>query len=125
MKIEVSIGEIVDKFTILAIKKEMIIDTEKLKNIEKEYDSLYLVIKELRLNILDNPLLKKLIWVNKKLWKVEDLLRYYERQQKFDKDFILLARAVYKLNDYRFKIKNKINILYDSDFKEEKSYSKY
>ena len=123
MKIEASIGEIVDKLTILEIKKEMINDVEKLKNINKEYKYMQGVVFELKID--QEPLIKKLTWVNRKLWKVEDLLRYYEFQQKFDKDFITLARAVYRLNDFRFKIKNKINIKHSSDFREEKSYGKH
>lgn len=120
MKIEVSIGEVIDKFTILSIKKEKITDLNKLKNVDKEYSYLKEIIEELP----DITMQKRLFWVNSKLWVIEDMLRDFEKNNVFDKNFILLARLVYRLNDLRFEIKNRINIKFDSDIREEKSYSK-
>jgi hypothetical protein len=123
MKIKVSIGEIVDKLSILDIKKQKITDTDKLINIEKEYLYLHeIVFANLNINIDDyNNLLK----VNKELWDIEDFIRIKEKNKEFDKDFIELARTVYITNDIRFKVKSLINLKYESEFKEEKSYEQY
>lgn len=124
MKIQVSLGEVVDKLTILTIKKEKIQDIKKLENINKEYHYL-----ENELNNLgftkDHPKFKELLEVNSKLWDVEDHLRDFESQKVFESDFISLARQVYIINDKRAKIKKEINIEYDSTFVEEKSYNPY
>ncbi len=125
MKIEVSIGEIVDKYTILMIKAQKIKDSGKLQNINKELDYLVGVLKQEYPLITDGVLAKSLLEVNKELWKVEDDLRDLERAKDFSKDFIILARNVYKLNDKRADIKKEINIKYGSDFVEEKSYQPY
>ena len=124
MKIEVSIGEIVDKFTILTIKSEQIQDEDKLKNVTKELG--YLLGKVLELGIdLEDELVTTLLDVNKELWKVEDDIRNLEREKFFGHSFVKLARSVYKLNDRRADIKKKINIAYSSEFIEEKSYNTY
>lgn len=124
MKIEVSIGEIVDKFTILTIKQANIKDEEKLKNVIKELD--YLSGKLLELSFpVDEPLMVDLFKVNKNLWDVEDRLRNCERDKIFDEHFVQLARSVYRLNDKRSHIKKEINIKYQSTFVEEKSYQPY
>lgn len=123
MKIEVSIGEIVDKLSILEIKKLNITDESKLININKEYDYLYeVVFSELKINNNDY---NRLIEINKKLWKIEDDIRDKERLNEFDKDFIELARSVYFTNYIRSVIKKEINIKYGSGFVEEKSYKDY
>ena len=123
MKIEVSIGEIADKLSILEIKKINIIDETKLININKEYDYLYeVVFLELKMNKDDY---NRLIEINKKLWKIEDDIRDKERLNEFDEEFIELARSVYFTNDVRSVIKKEINIEYGSGFVEEKSYQKY
>ena len=101
MKIEVSIGEIVDKLSILEIKKLNITDESN----NNDYN--------------------RLIEINKKLWKIEDDIRDKERLNEFDKDFIELARSVYFTNDIRSVIKKEINIKYGSGFVEEKSYKDY
>jgi len=125
MKIEVSIGEIVDKLSILKIKSENITDSIKLKNVVNEYDYLFNVVEN-ELNIsTDNELYKELLLINKKLWDIEDGIRDKEREKSFDEEFILLARSVYFTNDKRADIKKRINIEYGSDFVEEKSYNKY
>jgi len=123
MKIEVSIGEIVDKLSILSIKKNNITDSGKLENVTKEYDYLYeIVFDELRVSEDD---FLNLVSINEKLWVIEDDLRDKERVNEFDQDFIELARSVYYTNDKRAEIKKGINIKYGSLFVEEKSYKNY
>jgi hypothetical protein len=120
MKIEVSNGEILDKISILEIKKIEIKNQEKLKNVENEY----LVLKDIALQILpaDHPLYLKLLDINKKLWKIEDDIRICERNSDFGANFISLARAVYVVNDERAQVKKDINLLTKSEIVEEKSY---
>ena len=123
MLIEVSIGEIVDKLSILQIKLENIKDEEKLVNIKKEFNYLYdIVFKDLKIQLDDyQPLLN----INHRLWDIEDDIRDEERAKRFGDRFIELARAVYVTNDERSRIKKDINIKYGSDFVEEKSYQDY
>ena len=125
MKIEVSLGEIVDKYTILMIKASKIQDSTKLENVTKELTYLIEVLKTEDPLMTDYPLTKALFEINKALWNVEDLLRDFERAKSFGKEFIDLARNVYKLNDQRARIKKDINIKYGSEFVEEKSYQPY
>ena len=125
MQIEVSIGEIVDKYTILTIKAAKIQDPVKLENINKELTYLIYVLKKEDPLMTDYPLTKALLEINKELWKVEDDLRDLERAKDFGKEFITLARNVYKLNDKRADIKKQINMKFGSDFVEEKSYQPY
>jgi hypothetical protein len=124
MKIESSIGEIVDKLSILQIKKENIFDVEKLSNINKEYLYLHEIVFS-ELNISHDEDYLKLLEVNKKLWVIEDKIRGKERDKQFDEEFIELARLVYYTNDVRAKIKKEINLKYGSGFVEEKSYNEY
>jgi hypothetical protein len=125
MNIEVSHGEIVDKLTILQIKKENITDPNKLDNIVKEYNYLLSVVEnDLGISTL-SPEYLELLSINKELWKIEDNIRDKERQKEFDEEFIKLARAVYYTNDVRAKIKKEINLKYSSGFVEEKSYNNY
>ena len=125
MNIEVSHGEIVDKLTILQIKKENITDSTKLDNIIKEYDYLLSVVEnDLKISTESSEYLE-LLSINKELWVIEDDIREKERKKEFDEDFIKLARAVYYTNDVRAKIKKEINLKYGSGFVEEKSYSQY
>lgn len=123
IKIEVSIAEIVDKYTILLIKKNKIIENEKLKNILLEFEYLKdIVFNKLKLTDKDvGPLLE----INIMLWDIEDLIRLKDRKSEFDDEFIELAKKVYRMNDVRFEIKNKINIMLGSKFIEVKSYEKY
>ena len=124
MEIEVSTGEIVDKFTILTLKQANISDEEKLKSVTKELN--YLLEKLVELNIpTDETLMVELLKVNSSLWKVEDLLRDFEKANSFGEEFVDLARSVYKLNDKRSYIKKEINIKYGSKFIEEKQYANY
>lgn len=125
MKIEVSVGEIVDKLTILHIKMSNILDIEKLKNISKEYGYLKDVVED-DLNIsTESDEYLKLLEINKELWDIEDLIREKEKLKLFDDEFISLARSVYITNDKRAEIKKEINIKYGSKFVEEKSYHNY
>jgi hypothetical protein len=125
MKIEISIGEIVDKLTILEIKKTKISSTDKLLNINKEYNYL-LDIVENELNFSrSSDQYTELFNVNKKLWDIEDKIRNKERLKSFDEEFIELSRSVYFTNDERSKIKKKINDITGSNFSEEKSYEEY
>lgn len=123
MNIEVSIGEIVDKLSILKIKKNNILDVIKLNNITTEYNYLNdIVFNQLKISEED---FFKLVLINEKLWKIEDDIRNMERNKTYDIEFIKLARSVYFTNDVRAEIKKEINLKYGSLFVEEKSYSKY
>lgn len=125
MKIEVSIGEIVDKLSILQIKKLNIQDEYKLININKEFDYLLKVVETDLKFSTENELYLELLNINKKLWVIEDDIRDKERNKSFDDEFIELARSVYFTNDERSKIKKRINLEYGSNFVEEKSYKDY
>jgi len=124
--IPVSVGELVDKITILAIKSNLITDTEKLKNIDKELSALKKVLDSLNLDS-DNfsNMYTDLLDTNMKLWQIEDEIRILEKKNDFGENFISLARDVYITNDTRFDIKNKINDFFGSSYKEEKSYEEY
>jgi hypothetical protein len=123
MRIEVSIGEIIDKLSILQIKISFIKDDEKLNNVKKEYDYLYnIVFNEMKIKQSD---FSNMVDINQVLWKIEDDIRDKERDKVFDNEFIELARSVYTTNDKRAEIKKKINLKYGSLFVEEKSYSNY
>ena len=120
---EISAGELVDKITILKIKKEKIANKEKLVEIKKELDSLTNTFnKSIKKNINLETLTKELENINLKLWDIEDKKRELEKKQEFGKEFIELARNVYRFNDERAKIKLKINEALGSNIKEVKSY---
>ncbi len=122
----ISLGELIDKITILEIKNEKINDKEKLKNISNELDKLFSLLNSLQLSKKDlEKYSKQLYVVNKKLWETEDILRALENEKSFNKEFIENARNVYKLNDERFRIKNKLNKQFSSEIIEEKSYKEY
>lgn len=129
MKIEVSNGEIIDKYTILEIKLSQIKDEEKLKNIQHEYDVLTPDVKSIYSSCSDEAHLKDLhndlLSINKKLWDIEDDIRECERAKDFGQTFIDLARAVYYTNDDRSDVKKAINVFTGSDLVEEKSYEDY
>ena len=129
MKIEVSNGEILDKYTILEIKLSKIKDANKIINIKHEYTTLTPDVERIYDTCKDTNQLKslhkKLLEVNKKLWKIEDDIRECERANDFGKTFIDLARAVYYVNDDRSDVKKEINIFTGSDLVEEKSYEEY
>lgn len=126
IKIDAGIGEILDKLSILEIKLIKIENNDKLKNIKYEYDILLDIInKNIDNNILNNEKYKNLLEVNNKLWNVEDKLRYLEKINNFNEEFIISARAVYILNDKRCYIKKLLNNEYNSNIIEEKSYNSY
>ena len=117
----VSIGELVDKITILEIKKDFL-KGNKSNNVKYELDNLREILNQCNF-IVDKEFFIKLKNINQKLWEIEDLLRIKEIKQTFDKDFIDLARSVYKENDLRFLVKQEINTKYGSKIIEEKGYS--
>jgi hypothetical protein len=118
----VSIGELADKITILELKQKNIADRQKRANIDHELALLTALWDGLKNTdrLLDQ--VDALREVNGKLWDVEDKLREYETEERFDKAFITAARSVYKLNDRRSEIKKEINLRSGSDVVEEKSY---
>ena len=120
---EISAGELIDKITILEIKEAKIFNKEKLFDVKKELSSLNETLKKF---IPDDSIIlkykKDLKKINLKLWDIEDEKRSAEKKQKFDNEFIKLARSVYKFNDERAKIKLAINNILGSNIKEVKSY---
>ena len=120
LKIPVSIGELVDKITILKIKLKFL-SGQKKANVKNEYD---LLNNELRNSsiIIREDLIADLQMTNQKLWELEDKIRVKELNNDFKEDFVELARNIYKLNDKRYEIKNKINKKYNSIIFEEKIY---
>jgi hypothetical protein len=120
--IPVSIGELYDKYSILEIKLNKINDTVKIEHIKKEMSYLKPYIDKYN---LDNLVRLEIYQINEKLWNIEDKIREKEGDNKFDDEFISLARSVYITNDKRSKIKNKINILLNSNIIDIKSYTKY
>ena len=126
INVPISLGELLDKISILEIKNEKIKDEKKLNNVSKELTSLKKTLELLNLNSKDlKPLYDKLKEINLKLWNIEDDIRILEKEGQFEEKFIQLARNVYITNDQRFEIKNQINISFNSDFVEEKSYEEY
>ena len=127
MKIEISNGEIVDKMTILELKLDKIKNIVQLENITKEWEIMNDCVMDLFQVFGDRALYNKvdqLSEINSKLWDIEDWIRGCEKEERFDKEFVELARSVYKLNDERSEIKRHINLLTKSQLIEEKSYSK-
>lgn len=126
ISIPISTGELIDKITILTIKKSKITDDEKLININRELQELNAVWSDAKDPALDiSDLTQRLTDVNKKLWDIEDQIRIKESNAQFDQEFIELARAVYIQNDLRAALKKEINTLSGSTLVEEKSYQKY
>ena len=119
----ISLGELIDKITILEIK-QIHMSGIKLKNVNKELKLLKKILQNKNLEI-DIDLINSLKEVNNNLWKIEENIRIKERHQKFNKEFIQLARSVYKENDKRASIKKEINQKYNSELIEEKSYSNF
>ena len=121
-----SVGELLDKITILEIKSEKIKDADKLKNINYELQLLNQTWEQTGLKNADTDRLQgDLKAVNLRLWAIEDDIRIKEKNREFDEQFIELARSVYYQNDDRAKVKKDINILTGSDLVEEKSYESY
>lgn len=125
LSVPVSVGELIDKLSILQVKKIKVTNTDKLLFINKEYDLLHEMSSEFlqRKDILQ--IYDDLINTNLKLWEVEDELRVIESTKNFDDTFTELARSVYYTNDERFRLKDKINSLTNSEIKEQKDYKEY
>lgn len=122
--VPISVGELLDKITILEIKEERISDPAKLANVRTELAALVGLCDGLDLKGTDlQALVAELGRVNRRLWDVEDRLRNFEREQDFGAEFIRLARTVYRENDHRAHLKRRLNELTGSALIEEKSYS--
>ncbi len=122
----ISVGELVDKVTILEIKTRTISDPAKLANVRRELDLLTECLRNLDLPAPElDGLQAELVAVNQELWRIEDEIRLCERDRDFGDRFVALARAVYTTNDRRFAIKRRINALAGSEIVEEKSYEPY
>ncbi len=126
IKVDVSVGEFLDKVTILEIKSERIKDVAKLENVNKELNLLKGIWRGSEFAKVDiSDEMSRLKEINEKLWEIEDDIRNQEREQKFDEQFIKLARLVYYSNDERAAIKKELNLKLGSGLVEEKSYSDY
>ncbi len=122
----ISVGEFLDKITILEIKSERIADADKLENIRKELALLRRTWRESPFSQLDlDGDISDLKQINEKLWDIEDRIREKESAGAFDEGFIALARSVYITNDERARIKRRINLRAGSGLVEEKSYFDY
>jgi hypothetical protein len=125
ISVPVSVGELIDKLTILHIKKIKIDDEKKLEYVNNEFENLYNIAS----HYLDDEKIKeayhKLVQINSTLWDVEDKLREYEKTKVFEGHFVSLARQVYITNDQRFEVKNFINEISGSELREQKSYEDY
>ena len=121
----ISLGELVDKISILIIKQKNITDETKLDHVKKELDFLQKTLMNYVQQNEINNYLENLININSKLWNIEDDIRECERKKLFDQSFIDLARSVYFTNDERAKVKNDINKTFGSELVEVKSYEEY
>ena len=123
--VPVSVGELIDKLSILHVKKTKVSNEQKLTFINTEFELLY-NMSSFYLNDEEiSKLYHKLVEINSQLWDVEDELRVIESTKEFDVNFIELSRKVYYTNDERFSVKNKINELTNSDIREQKDYKNY
>ena len=121
----ISLGELVDKISILIIKQKNITDETKLDHVKKELDFLQKTLMNYVQQEEINNYLENLININSKLWNIEDDIRECERKKLFDQSFIDLARSVYFTNDERAKVKNDINKTFGSELVEVNSYEEY
>jgi hypothetical protein len=123
--VPVSVGELIDKLSILHVKKIKISNEEKLTLVNKEFELLY-NLSSVHLDSTEiESLYHQLCDINEKLWDVEDKLRVFETEKRFEGEFVDLARKVYFTNDERFRLKNEINLITDSEIREVKEYVKY
>ena len=121
----ISLGELVDKISILLIKQKNINDKSKILHVNKELDYLKSTLEKKIKKEEINNYLDQLDKINSELWKIEDDIRECERKKIFDQTFIELARSVYFTNDKRANVKSDINIKFGSELVEVKSYEKY
>ena len=119
----ISLGELIDKITILELKQEFITDSDKLSNINHELVELNSILKTLLIQPFPQSQREALKAVNRELWHIENYKRGCEQDQVFDRGFIQAAREVYLKNDLRAQIKREINRVTGSAIVEEKSYS--
>jgi hypothetical protein len=117
---KISIGELIDKITILELKMKYIKNNEKRNNISHELEYLKSISSGLD---VPSVLMEALVDANEKIWIAEDKIREKEKKNEFDDDFISHARTVYYVNDDRAETKKQINIMFDSEFIEEKSHT--
>jgi hypothetical protein len=123
--VPVSVGELIDKLSILHVKKIKISNEEKLTLVNKEFELLY-NLSSVHLDSAEiESLYHQLCDINETLWDVEDKLRVLETEKRFEGEFVDLARKVYFTNDERFRLKNEINLITDSEIREVKQYVKY
>lgn len=125
INVPVSVGELVDKLSILHIKKTRIDDEKKLEYIHNEFENLFNIASYYLDDEKINDAYHRLVEVNSIPWDVEDKLREYEKLETFEEHFVTLARKVYMTNDKRFEIKNFINEVSGSELREQKSYEDY
>jgi hypothetical protein len=125
INVPVSVGELIDKLSILQVKKTKVTNTEKLEYIKKEFELLYNLSAEFLNNNLIENLYHELVSTNSNLWEIEDRLRILEKDGRFEGEFIDMARKVYFTNDKRFELKNEINSLTSSEIREVKEYVDY
>tara|TARA_B100001287_G_scaffold218616_1_gene187530 strand:+ start:211 stop:600 length:390 start_codon:yes stop_codon:yes gene_type:complete len=127
IQINISVGELIDKITILQIKKDKITNLEKVEKVSYELELLENSLNSFKTGETEElkKLMNELKIINEKLWGIEDDIRLLEKNKKFESEFIELARSVYKTNDERFEVKNKINKLFSSNVEEVKSYEEY
>ena len=131
ISIPVAVGEVADKITILELKLRFIKDKEKTNNIKKELmllKEIYDKCVESHNNSTQNrirALQYNLSEINQQIWKIEDAIRFEEKKESFDVNFVQLARSIYRNNDRRAKLKRQINLLTNSEIIEEKSYEEY
>jgi hypothetical protein len=123
--VPVAWGELIDKLTILEIKRERLTAPKALQSVGLEYSALQRVLGENGKELPLRHLRAKLRAINEQLWEVEDLLREHEAAKDFGDVFVSLARSVYRLNDERAAIKRAISVQLNSAFVEEKSYASY
>lgn len=123
--VPVSVGELIDKLSILQVKKTKISNEEKLEYINKEFEFLYNLSSEYLNDFKIESLYHDLVKINLELWEIEDKIRILEKNSIFDNEFIELARNVYFTNDRRFEVKNLINNFTNSEIREVKEYVEY
>ena len=125
INVPVSVGELIDKLSILQVKKTKITNPEKLTFIKKEFELLYNLSSEYLNDMQIENLFHDLVTTNTNLWDIEDRLRVLESENRFEGEFIDMARKVYFTNDKRFELKNRINVLTSSEIREVKEYVDY
>jgi len=126
ISVPISIGELIDKISILEIKAERIVDQAKLRHVQAELGVLNEIKSAAGIDQPDmQPFAEQLKSINTELWDIENEIRELEARQDFGKRYIALARKVYLTNDRRARIKQKISLAYNSAIIEEKSYTDF